>query len=53
VKLGKNASDTCAVLSKAMGGEAMKSQVFLNGINDSKRGRMLKPQMKMMLITLL
>jgi hypothetical protein len=24
VKLGKNASDTCAILSKAYGGEAMK-----------------------------
>jgi hypothetical protein len=24
VKLGKNTSDTCAVLSKAYGGEAMK-----------------------------
>jgi hypothetical protein len=33
VKLGKNATDTCAMLSKAYGGEAMKSQVFLNGIN--------------------
>jgi hypothetical protein len=29
VKLGKNASDTCAVLSKTYGGEAMKeSRVF-------------------------
>jgi hypothetical protein len=37
VKLGKNASSICTVLSKAYGGETMKSQVFLNGINGSKR----------------
>jgi hypothetical protein len=36
VKLGKNASDTCVVLSEAYGGEAVKSQVFLSGINLSK-----------------
>jgi hypothetical protein len=36
VKSGNNASDTCAVLSEAYGGEAMKSQVFLSGINSSK-----------------
>jgi hypothetical protein len=34
VKLGENASDSCAVLSEAYRGEAMKkSVVFLNGIN--------------------
>jgi hypothetical protein len=32
VKLGKNASDSCPMLSKAYGREAMKSQVFLSGI---------------------
>jgi len=38
VKLGKNASDTCAVLFEAYGGEAVnKSQVFSSGINGSKR----------------
>jgi hypothetical protein len=29
--------DTCAVLSELYEGEAMKSQVFLSGINGSKR----------------
>jgi hypothetical protein len=37
VKLGKNASDTCAVLYEALKGEAVKSQVFLSDINDLKR----------------
>jgi len=50
VKLGKNASDTCAMLSKAYGGEAVKCQVFLSGINGSKRARMSKSQMKTTLI---
>jgi len=36
VKLGKTESDTCTILSEAYGGEAMKSQVFLSGINDSE-----------------
>jgi hypothetical protein len=40
VKLGRNASDTCGMLSEACGGEALKkSQVFLSGINGSKRVR--------------
>jgi hypothetical protein len=47
VKLQKNESDTCAILSEAYGGEAMKSQVFLSGINGSKR----VATMKTMLIT--
>jgi hypothetical protein len=37
VKLGTNASDTCAVLSEAYVGETMRSQVFLSSINGSKR----------------
>jgi hypothetical protein len=37
VKLEKNANDTCAVLSEAYGGEAMKSQLLLNGMNGSER----------------
>jgi hypothetical protein len=41
-KLGKNASDTCAILR----------QVFLRGINSSKRARILKSQMKKMRIAL-
>jgi hypothetical protein len=35
VKLGKNASDTCAMLSEAYGGEVMKCHMFLSGINGS------------------
>jgi len=37
VKLGKNANDTFAVLFEAYGGEAMKSRMFLSGVNGSKR----------------
>jgi hypothetical protein len=38
VKLGKNADDTCALLSEAYGAEAMKKcEVFFSGIHDSKR----------------
>jgi hypothetical protein len=38
VNLGKNASDTCAMLSEELMGEKLrKSQVFLSGINSSKR----------------
>jgi len=37
VKLGKNARDIYATLSKTYGGEAMK--VSFSGINSSKRGR--------------
>jgi hypothetical protein len=33
----KNTSNTCAVFSEAYGGEAMKSNAFLSGINGSKR----------------
>jgi hypothetical protein len=37
VKLGKNPSDTYAILSEATGGEGMKnSSVFLSAINGSK-----------------
>jgi hypothetical protein len=39
VKIKKNASDTCKMLSEACGGEAIKSQVFMSGINGSKRVR--------------
>jgi hypothetical protein len=36
VKLGRIASDTCVMLSKAYGGEAVKElKVFLNDINSS------------------
>jgi hypothetical protein len=45
VKLGKNASDTCAMLSEVCGGEAVKP----NCINCSKRVHMSKSQMKAML----
>jgi hypothetical protein len=51
VKLGKNANDTCAMLSEAYGTEAMKIQVILNGINGSRRAYMSKSQMMTMLIT--
>jgi len=37
VKLGKNTSDTCAMLYEAYEEEAIKSQVFLSCINSSKR----------------
>jgi hypothetical protein len=36
VKFGSNANDTCAVLSEAYGGETVKVQVFLNGMNGFK-----------------
>jgi hypothetical protein len=36
VKLGENASDTCAMLSKAYGGETTKKSSVLSGINCSK-----------------
>jgi len=51
VKLGKNASDTCVVLSEAYGGEALKSQVFLSGINSAKRVSRMWKMMKTLLIT--
>jgi hypothetical protein len=34
--MGKNASDICAMLSKAYSGELKKSQVFLRSINSFK-----------------
>jgi hypothetical protein len=52
VELGKNATDTCEMLSKAYGGGAIKeSQVFLSGINSSKRDHTMKLQMKTMFTT--
>jgi trimethylamine:corrinoid methyltransferase-like protein len=42
VKLGKNANDTCAMLSVAYGEEVMKSRVFLSGINGSESHRTWK-----------
>jgi hypothetical protein len=51
VKLGKNASDTCAMLSKAYGGEAMIKSSVLSAINGLERACMLKSQMKTKLIT--
>jgi hypothetical protein len=51
VKLGKNASDTCAVLSEANGGKLRKSQVFLSGINSSKRACMSKSHVKTVFLT--
>jgi hypothetical protein len=39
VKLGKNASDTCAVLFESYVGEAMKKSSGLDGINCSKIAR--------------
>jgi hypothetical protein len=36
VKLGEDASDTCAMLSEAYGGEAMKNSSVLSDINGSK-----------------
>jgi len=36
VKLGKDASDTCAMFFEAYGGESRESQAFLSGINSSK-----------------
>jgi hypothetical protein len=37
VKLGKNASDNCAMLSEVYRGVAMERQVFLSGINDPRK----------------
>jgi hypothetical protein len=47
VKLGKYASDACAMLSDAYGGEAVKSQVALSGLNVSK----VMMMMMMMMMT--
>jgi hypothetical protein len=52
VKLGKNASDTCAMISKTSGVEATKiCQVFLSGIYGSMKNSMMRSQMKIVLIT--
>jgi len=51
VKIGKNASDTCAMLWKSYGVEAMRKSRVVSGINSSKRACMLKSQMKTVLIT--
>jgi hypothetical protein len=51
MKLGNNSSDTCAMLSEAYGGEAMKSRVFLSGINGSKGVRLSKSQMRTIIST--
>jgi len=51
VKSEKNASDTCTMLFEVYGGEAMKSHVFLSGINCSKRVARTWKTMKTMLIT--
>jgi hypothetical protein len=37
VKVVNNASDTCAVLSEAYGGEAMRKASVMSGINCTKR----------------
>jgi hypothetical protein len=50
VKLGKYANDTCAVLSKAYGGEAMKKSSILGWHKWFKKSCMLKSQMKMTLV---
>jgi hypothetical protein len=51
VKLGKNASDTCVMLSEAYGGDTVKKSHVLNGVNGSKRACISKFQMKTVLIT--
>jgi hypothetical protein len=51
MKLGRNASDTCAFLSKAYGGESVQKSRVFSGINGLKRSRMSKSQMKTVLIT--
>jgi hypothetical protein len=51
VKLGKNASDTCAVLSEVYGGEAMKKSSVFRGLNSSKRARISKSQLQIMFTT--
>jgi hypothetical protein len=52
VKLGKNASDTCTILSPRLMGEKLwRIQLFLSGINGSKRACMPKSKIMTMLIT--
>jgi hypothetical protein len=51
VKLGKNASDTCAVLSEDYGGEAMKMSSAFELHKRLKEARMSKFQMKTFLIS--
>jgi hypothetical protein len=50
MKLGKNASDTCAMLSEAYEGESMKSLSVPSDINGSKVARTLKSQIKKIFI---
>jgi uncharacterized metal-binding protein len=50
VKLGKNASDTCEMLSEAYGGEVTKRQVYLSGVNGSMRIMRMWGKMKEVVI---
>jgi hypothetical protein len=51
-KSGKNASDTCALLSKAHGGETTnRSKYKIIGIDGSKTAQISKLYVKIMLIT--
>jgi hypothetical protein len=50
VKLGENENNICAVLFEVMGGSYEKIQVLLSDISSSKRSRMLKSEVKTMLI---
>jgi len=50
MKLGRKATDTYAVLSKAYGQKLWKSQVFLSSMYGLKRACMSKSQMKMVAI---
>jgi GTP-binding protein EngB required for normal cell division len=50
VKLGRNANDTCAMLSNAYGREAMKKSSLLSDINGSKTAHISKSQIKTILI---
>jgi hypothetical protein len=51
VKSEKNASDTCAIFCEVYEERLRKIQVFLNGINCSKKPHILKLQMKTLFIT--
>jgi hypothetical protein len=50
VKLGKNASDICTILSEDYGGDAIKKSSVSEWHRRSKEARMLKLQMKKMAI---
>jgi hypothetical protein len=50
VKLRKNASDTCALPSKAYGGEALKKSGVFRGINGSKRVARICKMMKEVIV---